>query len=418
MNGVIISVGAELTTGQCVDTNAAWLASQLTEQGVDVAEHVTVGDDRGRIKDALRAALNTSNIVIVSGGLGPTPDDLTRHAIAEAIGRPLEENPEALAQLRTMFGRWRREPHASDLAQALIPAGCRVLANSRGTAPGIGFRREGVQLFALPGVPAEMQAMFDSAVAPALPGRGRVKKTGSARLQCYGISEARLGEILGDLMGEGGIASVGTTASEAVITVHIHARGKNETEAASRLADIASQIRNRLGRVVFGQGEETLQQSVAGLLLREGRTVATAESCTGGLLAKQMTDVPGSSAYFRQGVIAYANEAKVDLLKVDAALIERCGAVSEDVARAMASQCRLRAGTDYALSITGIAGPSGGATPDKPVGLVYIGLAEAGGVEVRRFLFGEHLTRCEIRDRACKTALNVLRLRLLDDYAD
>ncbi len=414
MTAGIISVGTELTTGQCVDTNAAWLSGQLTRRGVEVVEHVTVGDDRERIRDAISHVLDRSDLVIITGGLGPTPDDVTRHALADAIGQPLEESREALAQLRAMFERWQRALHESNLVQALIPAGCTVLPNARGTAPGIAYRRGDARLFALPGVPAEMKAMFEAAVLPALGTRGGTGCTRSARLLCFGISEARLGETLADLMAAGRNPSVGTTASAAVISVRVNARGGDEAEAVRLLDADAVEIRRRLGQVVFAEGEETLQTAVAKLLARQCKTVATAESCTGGLLAKRLTDVSGSSVYFLRGIVAYANEVKTDLLNVPAKLIETHGAVSAPVAGAMATGCRSAAAADFALSITGIAGPSGGNPPKKPVGLVFIGLVDSASVAVRRFLFGDHLTRGEIRDRACKMALNMLRLRLLE----
>jgi nicotinamide-nucleotide amidase len=413
MDAGIISVGTELVTGQCVDTNAAWLSQQLTRRGVQVVRHVTVGDDKERIRDAISNALGGLGLVIITGGLGPTPDDVTRHAIAAAIGQPLEENAEALASLRAMFERWERKLHESNLIQALIPAGCIVLPNARGTASGIGYRRADTRLFALPGVPAEMEAMFEAAVVPSLPAQKRSACARSTRLLCFGISEARLGELLADLMVHGRNPSVGTTASGAVLSVRLNAHGQDESEAERLLIADAAEIHRRLGRVVFAEGEETLQGAVAKLLVQQGMTVATAESCTGGLIAKRLTDIPGSSAYFLRGFVVYANEAKTDLLGVPSALMEAEGTVSESVARAMASGCRSAADTDFALSITGIAGPTGGNPPEKPVGLVYIGLADNVGVSVRRFLLGEHLSRDEIRDRACKTALNMLRLRLL-----
>ncbi len=442
MTAVIVSVGDELVTGQTVDTNAAWLSTELTRLGVRVTRHVTVGDDADAIRGAIRDAMVPVGLVVLTGGLGPTPDDLTRQALADALDRPLEENAEAMDQVRAIFARLNRPLTESNKVQTMIPRGCSVLPNSRGTAPGIGYRSDAVQLFALPGVPAEMQAMFVSAVVPAVgahvpPVSKRVEKQATslchssvapvsnrwgihaanpchwARLLCFGRSEAKIGELLGDLMQPGRNPTVGTTASRGVIAVRVLARGRDEAEAKDLIDQDFSRIRQRLGRAVFGRDDETMQDVVGRLLLERGRTVAVAESCTGGLLAKRLTDLPGSSAYFLRGYVTYSNEAKTDLLGVPDKLIAAEGAVSEPVARAMASGCRSAAGTDFALSITGIAGPGGGDPPDKPVGLVYVGLADSEGVDVRRILQGDYLSRDEIRDRSCTSALNLLRLGLL-----
>ena len=414
MDAAIVSVGHELVTGQSVDTNSAWLSGELTRVGVRVVRHVTVGDDEEAIRGAIEACWAEAELIIITGGLGPTADDLTRQGVAAAIGEPLEENAEALGQIQALFERWQRPFHESNKVQALIPRGCRVIANPRGSAPGIAYDKAGKRLFALPGVPVEMKVMFRQSVAETLPILTGETSIRQRRLLCYGIPEAKLGELLADLMVRDRNPLVGTTASHGIISVRIHAEGGDEVEAERLLDHDAVEVRERLGRAVFGEGETTLAEAVAKLLNEQGKTVATAESCTGGLLAKQLTDVSGSSAYFLRGYVTYSNEAKTDLLSVPAPLIEADGAVSESVARAMANGCRAAAGTDIALSITGIAGPTGGQPPEKPVGLVYISLADASGVEVKGLRFGEHLDRAEIRDRGAKTALNLLRLRLLD----
>ncbi len=413
MNAVILSIGTELTTGQIVDTNAAWASAELTRLGARVAEQVTVGDDVDAIRAAIVRALDESDVVIVTGGLGPTPDDLTRQALAEAIDQPLEEDSEALAQIRAMFERLQRPMSGSNKIQAMIPRGCEMIPNAHGTAPGIRYGRDGGQLFALPGVPAEMKAMFVAAVAPVVRGLTGGTRTYQARLVCYGISEAKLGDLLGDLMIRDRNPLVGTTASCGVLSVRVVAQGQDEADAKRLATEDLTEIRRRVGRAVFGEGDDSLESVVARLLTRDHRTIATAESCTGGLLAKRLTDLPGSSEHFLRGYVTYSNQAKSDLLHVAPELILSMGAVSEAVAEAMASGCRTEAGSDFALSITGIAGPTGGSTPAKPVGLVYLGLADSAGVEVKRLLLGEHLSRTEIRDRACSAALNLLRLRLL-----
>lgn len=412
MRAIILSVGTELITGQTIDTNAAWLAWQLTQSGVQIQRHVTVNDDERALADALAQAIDEAELVIATGGLGPTPDDLTRKAIAAAIDQPLEENAEALAQIEAFFSRWHRKLSPANRLQALIPRDCRVIPNPKGTAPGIAFSASGCRLFALPGVPGEMRAMFEASVAPNITAATGRRCTRSTILQCFGIGEAKIGEIIADLMTGDRNPRIGTTAADGVIGIRILATGNDQAEAQRLIDADAKVIRDRLTTAVFGEGGDTLEGAVANLLRERGLTIATAESCTGGLLAKRLTDIPGSTAYFLRGYVAYANEAKTDLLGVPTQLIERHGAVSEEVARAMAAGCRTAAATDVALSITGIAGPSGGDPPDRPVGLVYLGLATSEGVEVKRLLVGEHLDRAEIRDRSCKSALNLLRLHL------
>lgn len=412
MNAVILSVGTELVSGQTLDTNAAWLAAELTRAGLDVVRHVTVGDELDRLTVSIRHALAAADVVILTGGLGPTADDLTRQALADALDLPLEKNADALARIVAFFERWQRPMADSNRLQALMPRGCRVIPNPRGTAPGIWFRQADKQLFALPGVPGEMKAMFAESVAPAIvvPGGAAVLV---GRLNTFGMSEAKLGEAIADLMLRDRHPLVGTTASQAIISVRIIARAPSEVEARSLLDADKDEVRRRLGTAVFGEEDDTLQAAAARLLLERRLTIATAESCTGGLLANRLTDMPGSSAYFQRGYVTYSNESKTELLDVPSTLLESQGAVSAEVAEAMAVGCRAAAATDLALAITGIAGPGGG-TADKPVGLVYLALADAYSVQTRKLLLGTHLTREEIRDRACKSALNLLRLHLIE----
>ncbi len=413
VKAVIISCGTELVTGQCVDTNSAWLSAQLTPLGVHVVEHITVGDDVTHLATVIRRAFEAASLVVITGGLGPTLDDVTREAVADALGVPLEENAEALERIRAFFNRWQRPMPDSNGRQAMIPRGCKPIPNPRGTAPGVSYVNGDRSLFAFPGIPAEMQAMFQAAIIPRLREVSAGAKTESARLHCFGISEAKLGEALADLMVRGRNPSVGTTASRAILSVRVLADGGSRKEAQTLLKIDVDEIRRRLGTVIFGERDDTLEAVVGRLLAERHQTIATAESCTGGLLAKRLTDASGSSAYFLCGYVTYADAAKVELLGVPAELISQHGAVSEPVAKAMAIGCRQAANSDYAVSITGIAGPSGGSPPEKPVGLVYIGFAQAGGVETLRVLCGDHLTREEVRDRSCKTALNLLRNRLL-----
>jgi len=411
MNAIVLSIGSELTTGQQSDTNAGWLAAELTRLGATVVRMVTVGDELESLRCAIRESQQMADLLVATGGLGPTADDLTRFSLADAVGQPLEENGEALAQIRDFFARGQRPWHEANRVQAMIPAGCRVIPNRRGTAPGIHVPGER-EFFALPGVPSEMKAMFEEYVAPIVVQRTGGAVTWIARLQTYGMTEARIGELIEDLMRRDRNPLVGTSAARGIIGIRLVGKAAADDDARSLVEADRTEIRRRLGDAVFGEGEATLEGAVGALLTRESMTVAVAESCTGGLLAKLLTDTPGSSAYFLRGYVVYANAAKTELLNVPASLIERFGAVSEEAAKAMAEGCRGAARSDFALSLTGVAGPSGG-SPEKPVGLVYIGFADESCTTVKRLLFGDHLSRQEIRVRACHAALNLLRLHLL-----
>ncbi len=412
MNAYVLSIGTELTTGQVVDTNAGWLAAEMTRLGLRVVGHRTVADDPERIRLAIAETMASSEFVACTGGLGPTPDDLTRQGLADATGCPLEENAEALRQIEALFARLQRPMGDLNRVQAMIPRGANVIANPGGTAPGIHIRHDGCELFSLPGVPSEMRVMFLQYVVPVVSDLAGGVRTAIRRIHCFGIGEAKVGERLGDLMAPDRNPAVGTSATEGVITVRVVARGGTESEAEDLAEQDLVVVRDLLGSAVFGSGTDSME-SVVGRLLREaGVTVSTAESCTGGLLAKRLTDVAGSSAYFRRGFITYSNASKTDLLDVSPELIEDFGAVSGEVAEAMVVGCRRSSEADFALAITGIAGPTGGQPPDKPVGLVYLALAGEGGVEVKRALFGEHLSRAAVRHRAASVALNMLRLRL------
>jgi len=414
MNVTLISIGTELITGQIVDTNTTWLSAKLAEAGALVVRHITVADSLERTSIAIAEGLAQTDLVITTGGLGPTVDDLTRQAISEAVGQPLELREEALEHLRGFFRRWDRPMPDDNRLQAMFPKGCGVVPNHRGTAPGIHYQGPQSELFALPGVPSEMEEMFRDTVLPSVSrGTGEVCLL-ARQVLCYGLSEAKLGEVIADLMVESRNPSVGTTAKDAVIGVRLLARGKNRSEALELLDSDIALITERLGSAVFGLGDETLQLAVARLLWEKGKTVATAESCTGGLIAKRLTDIPDSSRYFLHGFVTYSNQAKTRWLGVSSDLLESNGAVSEPVARAMATGCLEASGADYAMAVTGIAGPGGGSPPERPVGLVYIALASRADVHVKRILAGQHLSRTQIRDRTAKTALNMLRLRLLE----
>ncbi len=410
----ILSIGSELMAGRIADTNAAFLSEQLARLGFQVTRHTAVGDSRRDIVSALREAAGRARVVVATGGLGPTPDDLTREAFAEFLGVGLVEHPQTVQRIREVFAAMHMDVPGSNYSQACIPPTGEVILNPIGTAAGFSVASGTCRFFCLPGVPGEMSRMYSESVEPAL--RGAAGRVISVRcLHAFGVPESRIGEELRDLMGEGRNPEVATQASEGIITIRLTATGPEECTAVKTLDEAERQVTGRLGSAIFGKDGTTLAVAVGGLLERRGLTVAIAESCTGGELAARLTDVPGISRFFLEAVVTYSNESKVQRLRVPAELIEKHGAVSAQVARAMAEGMRKTSGADVAVGITGIAGPTGG-TPEKPVGLVYIALADSEGTcckEVR--LAGE---RVKIRDRAVKMALDMVRRYLMSKDED
>jgi nicotinamide-nucleotide amidase len=408
----LVSIGTELTLGQSVDTNAAWLAQQLAAIGIRAERHLTVGDELPAIREILAQAAAACDLIIVTGGLGPTEDDLTRRALAEAAGVELETDAASLEQIRVFFAKRRRAFTERNRVQALIPRTGRAVANTCGTAPGIFIELNGTPCYALPGVPFEMKAMFARDVWPHLRAASAGRVLRQRRLNCFGLGESDIGARLRDLMAPDRNPQVGTTAELGIIGVRINAEADTVDEAETLLGQTEAEIRARLGHIVFGRDSETLAAVVGERLAARRETVCTAESCTGGLIAKMLTDTAGSSAYFVGGAVTYANELKQQLLGVPADTLAELGAVSEPVARAMAMGARERFAATYALAVTGIAGPSGGTT-DKPVGLVYFGLATPADVTTRELRFGSDSPREVTRARAAHAALNLLRLALV-----
>ena len=404
----IVSIGNELLSGETVNTNAAYLSTELLTIGIPVATSYAVGDEIDDIVLAFERACTDADIVLVTGGLGPTDDDLTRQAMAKFLGVELQLHDDLLEKIERFFaGRALPMPERNKI-QAHIPAGAGALPNI-GTAPGIRAEWRGKLLFALPGVPMEMERMFAESVAPELKRRAGGQAVIVRKLQCFGAGESAIAELLGDRMQRGRNPLINCTVNSGVITLYIVASARNEQEAERMAREDEESLRNVLGELVFGTEDQTLAQVVGEELARRGKTLALAESCTGGLLAKLVTDIPGASHYFNHGWITYSDDAKTGELGVPAKLIEQYGAVSEQVAEAMARGARRKAGTDFAIGITGIAGPTGG-TEQKPVGLVYISVDSGTGCETRRFVFTHD--RRFTRLRAAQTALNMLRLKL------
>jgi nicotinamide-nucleotide amidase len=412
-NAWILSLGTELTLGQSVDTNSAWLSHRLAELGIRCERHVTVADDLLATRDLLRDAAARAVIVLVTGGLGPTDDDLTRQALADAAGQPLVEDAASLEQMREFFAARNRAMPDRNRVRALRPAAARAIPNSVGTAPGIRLELGSAVIYALPGVPFEMRTMFDEFVRPELAARGGGAVLLARRIRCYGSTESEIGERIADLMTRGRNPEVGTTAELGEIGIRIYASGDSPAQAEALLDRDEAEIRERLGRVVYGRESDTLAGVVGELLAARGQTLATAESCTGGMVSTLLTDVSGSSRYYLGGVVAYDNRVKLGVLGVRSETIAEHGAVSAAGCREMADGARARLAADYVLATTGIAGPTGGSAA-KPVGLVYVGLAHAGGTIVRELHLGAASPRDSIRVRASRGALNLLRLHLLE----
>jgi nicotinamide-nucleotide amidase len=410
MKAIIISIGNELTSGQTIDTNSAYLAEQLGVFGIETLSHVTVGDDRAATSRAITAAADEAELVLVTGGLGPTADDLSRQALADAMGGvELVQDAASLAELEDFFSRRGRTMVDANRIQAMFPAGSRAIANACGTAPGIAARVGRAMVYVMPGVPGEMRRMFAERIGPELP-RGNVAIV-RRTLQTFGAGESDVGARIVDLMARDANPLVGTTVASGLIGIRLTSMAATPAEAV-RLADATiAEITARLGDLVVGEGEHAMSAAVGLELRRRGESLATAESCTGGLIGEMITDVAGASDYYLGGIVSYANAVKRDLLGVGDDILAANGAVSEPVARAMAEGCRSRFGADWAVSATGIAGPSGGsAQRQKPVGLVYVGLCGPGCQEVHRHVLPGD--RAGIRTRAALAALNHLRLAL------
>src|SRR5918911_238913 len=406
----ILAIGTEVLLGDLVDTNTAWLSGRLAALGVSIYRHTTVGDNKKRITAALKEAVSRADLVITTGGLGPTSDDLTNACLGEAAGREMVEYPEARRHVDEMFKRFGRTPTQSNYKQALFPEGSELIPNPAGTAMGAMLELDGALVATFPGVPGEMKGMFEETLEPLIKERSEGSIL-SRTLWFTGIGESALAEKVQDLL-DASDPTVAPLAGQGKVRLRVTARAASLEEAEKRIEPVAEEILNRLKKYYFGEDDETLEGVVGRLLTEKGATLALAESCTGGLLAKRLTDRVGSSAYFVEGLVTYSNEAKERLLGVPHELLVEHGAVSEPVARAMAEGVRKVAGTDYGLSVTGIAGPDGG-TEEKSVGLVFVGLSDANGTEAEKIdLSAWRRSREAIRERSANRAFDLLRLRL------
>jgi nicotinamide-nucleotide amidase len=411
MKAEVLSIGSEITSGKNLDTNSQWLSQRLAELGIAVGFHTTVADDLEDNVAAFRIATGRADLVIISGGLGPTQDDLTREALSQAAGVELVFHQESFNKIQQMFTRRNRIMPERNRVQALHPKGAEVIPNNQGTAPGIYQQIGQSHVFALPGVPSEMKVMFEEQVKPRLANLGL---SGGVLVQrkinCFGTGESHIEEKLYDLTRRGHVPEVGITVSDATISLRILAKAETHQAAQVQIAPVEKIIRERLGDFVFGGDDEDLQHAVLRLLADKRLTLATAESVTCGLVATKIGQVPGASEWFRGGIVAYQNQVKTEVLGVPAKLIEEHDVISAPVVESMATGVRTLLKTDLAVSTVGLAGPGGG-TPDKPVGLVYVGFAWKGGVKSQGFSWLG--TRAEIQSRTANLALNMARLRLL-----
>ncbi|HEY0405594.1 MAG TPA: competence/damage-inducible protein A [Pyrinomonadaceae bacterium] len=406
----IIAIGSELLTPDRADTNSLWLTEKLNSIGIEVKLKTIVGDDDARLEEAIKDSLRRSRVVIMTGGLGPTEDDITRKVAARALGRRLKLDEKVLEEISARFLSFGRSMPQINSRQAMVIEGAEVLGNPNGTAPGMHIEQENRAIVLLPGPPREMRPMFETHVLPKL-----AAKTGDVRvvrrvLRVAGMGESALDERIAPVYTQYKNPQTTILFNRSEIEIHLTAQAKTEQEAELLLDGLAGQIEEKLGHSIFAFRGETMEEVVGLRLAVNGFTLAVAESCTGGLIAQRLTEVPGSSVYFMEGVIAYSNEAKTRTLGVDPELLARFGAVSAEVAEAMAEGARQRADTDFGISVTGIAGPGGG-SDEKPVGLVYIALSDDAHTEHRKLMLpgDRHL----IRWRASQAALDLLRRRLI-----
>ncbi len=409
MKAEIITIGDELLYGQILDSNSSYLSESLTAEGIDVIFKTSVGDDINRMAEAFNIARSRTDVIVASGGLGPTLDDLTKKAVVKAFKRNLIFHQEILKQIEESFQRRGRLMPKINQNQALIPQGAKALSNRWGVAPGIFLEDEKTLFFALPGVPTEMKWMMENEVLPVLRAKKPQHFILHTKLKTTGISESALYEKIEGLIDPKEEIKVAFLPGYLGVDIRLTAESTDKDQAQARIDELEQKIREVLENYVYGKDDQTLEEVVGKLLLERKKTIAVAESCTGGLIGARFTNVSGSSQYFERGVVTYSNEAKTELLNVPMEIIEKHGAVSEEAAILMAEGVRKLAKTDYGLSVTGIAGPTGG-TPQKPVGLVFVGFAHENDSFVQKFLLGGD--RNSNRERAAQAALNLVRLFL------
>ena len=409
MNAEIIAVGSEMLTPQRIDTNSLYLTRQLNNLGVEVVEKCVVGDDRDRLASAIRAALSRSGILILSGGLGPTEDDVTREAVAQALDRKLAFHTDIAEALEQRFLQARRKMAEVNRRQAFVIEGADVLPNDRGSAPGQWVEESGAVVMLLPGPPHELEAMFERQCIPRLKRLVPRQEIRTLFLRVAGMSESDLDTLIAPVYKKYENPATTILAANGDLQIHLRARCGTAAEAEVLLAEVGGPIEVLLGDRIYSRNGDPLEVVTGNLLRKHRATVCVAESCTGGMLGERLTSPPGSSDYFWGGFITYSNAMKTELLGVDPETLKRHGAVSQETAEAMAAGARRRTGATYALSVTGVAGPDPGGD-SAPVGLVYVGLSDAAGTQV---VHRQWLTdRQRVRTFTCQMALDLLRRKL------
>ena len=409
----IITIGTEIVLGQIVDTNTPYIARKLSEKGIQVLFQTSVGDDKELLKSALKIARDRTNLIITTGGLGPTANDITREAVSELFDIPLVQDKDAFVRIQKYFGGQHRNVPDAQKKQTLIPEGAHVIHNDNGTATGFALNRGNTEIVCLPGVPREMQSMLNKYLEiytrkHNLEGRCTLLRD----LHTFGISEPDVDSQMKAYTGREEPIKVMTLVHDGIVTINIIASATDRENAKNILYKAEQDIRKILGHAVFGVDDETLEYAVYTLLKKYNKTIAVAESCTGGLVSDKLTNIPGISEYFLEGVVAYSNRAKIEILGVSEDLITKHGAVSPQVVRAMAEGIKKRSSASIGVGITGIAGPTG-ATKEKPVGLVYIAVIVDEVAEVKECRFRG--SRIDIKNFSANTALNMVRLKFMDN---
>ncbi len=410
MNAEILAVGTELLMGQIANTNAQYISQRLNSIGINVYYHSVVGDNPTRLKAVLELALSRSDIIIITGGLGPTQDDLTKETVAEILGDKLILHEESLQKIEDYFKRVNRPMVKNNIKQAYLPESCTIIKNNNGTAPGCIMEKENKTVVMLPGPPKEMIPMLDDTVIPRFEEKSP-EKIVSKFLRVFGVGESLLEEKIIHMIENQSNVTIATYAKEGEVTVRITTKNDNEAEALKDLAAVEDEIVEILGDSVYSDEDKELYQVVTEKLIKKRVTIAFAESCTGGLISSVITDVPGVSAVFDRAVVSYSNKSKVESLGVKQETLDKFGAVSRETAVEMAEGIRNLAGTDLGLSVTGIAGPDGG-TEEKPVGLVYIALASNNGTECKELKLRGNRTK--IRNYITLNSFDMIR-RLLKE---
>jgi nicotinamide-nucleotide amidase len=409
MNAEILAVGTELLMGQICNTNAQYISQRLPEAGVYVYYHSVVGDNPKRLEECLNIALNRSDVIITTGGLGPTKDDLTKETIARILNRKLVLHQESLNSIKEFFEKIQRPMADSNIKQACMPENSVILKNNKGTAPGCIIEEGSKVLIMLPGPPSEMKPMFEESVMPYF-----VSRTGSRLvsryLRIFGIGESSMEEKIIDLIDNQTNPTIAPYAKEGEVTLRITARCSSEEEGERIIEPVINEIKNRIGDFIYSTDNKNLEEVTGEMLIKNNITLSLAESCTGGLIASRLTDIPGISSVFNRAFVTYSNEAKMENCGVNSDTLEKYGAVSRETAVEMAEGVRKAAGTDLGLSVTGIAGPGGG-TETKPVGLVYIALADKDKVVCRKLQTTGDRNR--IRNFTALTAFDMIRRYIL-----